>query len=122
MKSTDWLSERMVFGILIIVGFEAALATLIITGPSLKPEIITLIAGGIGTLGAVVGLIGAAIWKTDKTDAKAAETAAVLAAKAPDQSGIVLPPPVATIQPELPVDVVPVQTPLNVKPAPGQGL
>lgn len=87
MKSLDWLSERMVFGLLIIVGLIALLFELVITGPNLPPEIVTLAAGGIGALSASVGIIVQAIWKTDKTEKQAADTAAVLASKAPDLSG-----------------------------------
>lgn len=87
MKASDWLSERMVFGLLIITGLNGLLFELISTGPTLPPEIITLAAGGVGALSASVGIIVQSIWKSDKADKQAADTAAVLAAKAPDLSG-----------------------------------
>ena len=87
MKTADWLSERMVFGLLIIMGLVGLLFELISVGPKLPAEIITLAAGGIGALSASVGIIVQSIWKTDKADKQAADTAAVLPAKAPDLSG-----------------------------------
>lgn len=80
-------SERMVFGFLIIVGFITSLIILICYGPKLPSEIVSLIAGAMGALGASVGIITQAIWKSDRTDAKQADTANILAAKAPDLSG-----------------------------------
>ena len=86
MKPTDWLSERMVFGLLLITGLIGLLFELISNGPKLPPEIITLAAGGMGALTAAIGIIVQSIWKTDKVDKQAADTAAVLAAKSPDFS------------------------------------
>jgi hypothetical protein len=106
MKAADFFSERMIFGMLIITGLNGLLFELISLGPNLPPEIITLAAGGMGALSASVGIIVQAIWKTDKADKQAAETAAVLAAKAPDQSGTAIVQPVTIQQP--PGDPVPV--------------
>lgn len=88
MKGTDWLSERMIFGIMIIAGFIIILHEMIYHVTKMAPEVISIIAGGIGALAAAVGIIVQAIWKVDKTEKVAADTAAVLAAKAPDLSGV----------------------------------
>jgi hypothetical protein len=95
MRHVDWLSERMVFGLLIISGLIGLLFELVSSGPHLPAEIITLAAGGIGALSASVGIIVQSIWRTDKVAAQAADTAAILAAKAPNQSGapVILQPP-----------------------------
>jgi hypothetical protein len=116
MKTQDWLSERMVFGLLIIVGFIAILHELLWKGPTLKPEVISLVSGGVGVLGAAIGIITQAIWKTDKIDKQAADTAAVLAAKAPDLSTTTT----VAIAPVAPV-AAPV-APSGPTPAPGQGV
>lgn len=87
MKSAEWLSERMVFGVLIIGGSIGLLFEIVIAGPKLPAEIVTLASLGLGGLITSLGTIVAAIWKTDKVDRQAADTAAILAAKAPDQSG-----------------------------------
>lgn len=86
MRGTDWLSERMIFGIMIIFGFIVILHEMIYETATLKPEVISIVAGGIGALAAAVGIIVQSIWKTSAAETKAADTAAVLAAKAPDQS------------------------------------
>lgn len=85
MKPTDFLSERMVFGLLIIGGYVGALAA--ITFVHVEPASMNALSTGMGVLGTAIGAIVAAIWKSDKTDRTIADTAAVLAAKAPDQSG-----------------------------------
>lgn len=87
MKPADWLSERMIFGVLIILGFIIILHEMIYEQAALRPEIVSIVAGGIGALAAAVGIIVQAIWKTDRVDKQAADTAAVLAAKAPNLSG-----------------------------------
>lgn len=84
MKASDLFSERMVFGFLLIVGFIVLLHELLQFGSALRPEVVTMVASGMGALGAAVGIIVQAIWKTDKADKQAADTAAVLAAKAPN--------------------------------------
>lgn len=85
MKWGDFLSERMVFGLLIIGGYLGALGA--ITFVRVDPTTQSILSTGMGVLGTAIGAIVAAIWKTDKTDRQVAATAAVLAAKAPDQSG-----------------------------------
>ena len=86
MKLGDFFSERMVFGVLIIVGFIVILHEMIYEGTPLRPEIVSIVAGGIGALGAAVGIIVQAIWKSDKADKTNANSLALLAAKATDQS------------------------------------
>lgn len=85
MRPHDWLSERMVFGLLIIAGYIALIGVTIVFG--LRGDVLAIVTGGLGTLGAAIGIITQAIWKVDRTERQAAETAAVLAAKAPDLSG-----------------------------------
>lgn len=80
------ISERILFGMLIIVGFIVILHEMIYEQATLRPEIVSIVAGGIGALAAAVGIIVQAIWKTSPEDKQAANTAAVLAAKAPDLS------------------------------------
>jgi hypothetical protein len=75
----DLLSERMIFGFLIIVGFIAIVHEFIYRHDALKPEIVTIIASAIGTLGAAIGIIVQAIWRTDRTDKQQAQTTATLA-------------------------------------------
>ena len=87
MKPADMLSERMVFGTIIIVGLVVLIHELLYNAPHLKPEVISLIAGGVGALSTAMGLIVQSVFKTDKIDKLNAETAAAVAAKAPDQSG-----------------------------------
>jgi len=85
MKPIDWLSERMVFGLLIIVGFfsmGALSVTLTLSGEARQTAKDVLLV-----VGPLLGVIVQAIWKTDKTETQIANTAAVLASKAPDQSG-----------------------------------
>lgn len=81
----------MVFGLLIIGGYLGCMAAL--TAFQLPAPNLNLISQGVGALGTAVGVIVAAIWKTDKTEKQAADTAAVLASKAPDLSGAPPPPP-----------------------------
>jgi hypothetical protein len=85
VKGQDWLSERMVFGLLIIAGYIALIGVTIVFG--LRGDVLAIVTGGLGTLGAAIGIITQAIWKVDRTERQAAETAAVLASKAPDLSG-----------------------------------
>jgi hypothetical protein len=98
MKPAEFLSERVLFGILIILGFIVILHEMIYEQAALRPEIVSIVAGGIGALATAVGIIVQAIWKTDKADKQNADTASVLAAKAPDLSG--QPAPIPQSQPE----------------------
>lgn len=86
MSKGDWLSERMIFGLLIIVGYftMGALAILV---PGLAAEQRAIARDVLLAVGPLIGMIVQSIWKTDKADKVAADTAAVLAAKAPDLSG-----------------------------------
>lgn len=115
MKAQDWLSERMVFGLLIIGGYLGALLAVTFK-TDIGDSAQNLISTGMGVLGTAIGAIVAAIWKTDKVERQAAETAAVLAAKAPDHSGTGSggpPPGSVTLTP--PVDLE-VRTPPAEKP------
>lgn len=87
MNKTDWISERMVFGFMIVGGYLGCM--IILTWVPVPKENSQLISQGVGALGTAVGVIVAAIWKTDKTERQAADTAAVIASKLPDNSGTV---------------------------------
>lgn len=82
----DLMSERMLFGLVIIVGFIVILHEMIYESAALRPEIISIVSGGIGALAAAVGIIVQAIWKTDKADKQAAATMANLASVAAAQT------------------------------------
>lgn len=84
MKASDFLSERMIFGIMIIVGYFG-LSTLS-SFFAMTPDQRAVIHDAQLVVGPILGMIAQAIWKTDKTDRQVADTAAVLAAKAPDLS------------------------------------
>lgn len=100
MKLTDWLSERMVFGLLLIGGYLGVLATFMhsaTTGKPLDPETIAVASGGMGTLGTAIGTIVAAIWRVDKTDKTNAQTVSTLANAV--QTAMTLPPSAEPPQP-----------------------
>lgn len=82
----DLLSERMIFGVIILFGFYT-LAFVAVVTTGLAPEARQMARDALLVVGPLLGVIVNAIWKTDKTDRQAATTAAVLAAKAPDLSG-----------------------------------
>lgn len=75
----NFFSERMVFGILFIVGLISILHELILRAPRPPPEIVTLVAGGVGALGTAAGIIAQAVWKTDKTEKQNADTISSMA-------------------------------------------
>lgn len=77
MKIGDWMSERILFGSLIILGYlivciVGSVAPLNTAGESVVHDAML-------GLGPIVGLIAAAIWKSDKTDKQNAQTAATIA-------------------------------------------
>lgn len=85
MTKHDWLSERIVFGGLIIFGFFslgliATVAPLTIEARQTAKDVLLVV-------GPLLGVIVNAIWKSDRTEKATAEAVATLAAKAPDQSG-----------------------------------
>lgn len=77
MKSTDWLSERVLFGILMILGF-IVLDGLGMLWPGLSTEQRQYGRDGLLVLGPIVGIIAQAIWKSDRTDKSTAESVASL--------------------------------------------
>lgn len=87
MNKTDWISERMVFGFMIVGGYLGCM--MVLTFVSIPKDNLNLISQGVGAFGAALGVIVASIWKTDKTERQAADTAAVIASKLPDNSGSV---------------------------------
>lgn len=65
MPKNDWLSERMVFGVLLIAGYVImAFALVHFVIPDKNAQLLAQI---LGTLGTATGVIVAAIWKTDKS-------------------------------------------------------
>lgn len=77
MLAKDFLSERIIFGVLIILGFLLATATaafLPIVGAS--HDVVT---GAVGTLGTALGMVVQAVFRTDKTDKQTADTIQQLA-------------------------------------------
>lgn len=88
----DLLSERMLFGFLVIIGFILILHELIYEIANLRPEIISIVASGVGALATSVGIIVQAIWKTDKSEKQAAATLASLASTVAAQAPTATPP------------------------------
>lgn len=82
--SKDWLSERILFGLLIIAGYFSITALAVFL--PIPPEARQTAKDALLVVGPLLGVIVNAIWRTDKVDKQAADTAAVLAAKAPDLS------------------------------------
>lgn len=85
MTGKEWLSERMVFGLLIIAGFFILGGLAVVM--KLDADARQTAKDVLLVVGPLLGVIVQAIWKTDRTERQAADTAAILAAKAPDQSG-----------------------------------
>lgn len=82
MKPGDWLSERMVFGILVIIGY-LTLATLILTGYAASKGVSDTMQGVVlGAMGAGIPLILQATFRTDRVDKVNANTMATLASTA----------------------------------------
>ena len=90
MSKSDWLSERMVFGVLLIVGFISLVAFGMLW-PGLDTEQRQYGRDGLLVLGPVVGIIAQAIWKTDKVDKQSAQTVGDLAQAV--NTAMTLPPP-----------------------------
>lgn len=87
MKSSDFLSERMIFGALIIGGyFITVWAGVHVAKDAISAQAQQIIHDAMLTGGPLVGIIVNAIWRTDKSQQQQAEAAAALAAKAPDLS------------------------------------
>lgn len=93
MKSGEWLSERMVFGILIIFGYFLLVLLVILAPVALAlsisdkqvPMVMSAMAPGIAiikdsllVIGPLLGVIVNAIWKSDKADKVNADTMASL--------------------------------------------
>lgn len=94
MKPTEWLSERILFGSLIIVGY----LLVCVVGACLPGADKSVVHDAMLGLGPIVGLIAAAIWKSDKADKQNATTMATLANTVAAQSPNPQPP--APIPPE----------------------
>jgi hypothetical protein len=77
LKISDWLSERILFGTLIIVSYLAV--CLVGSVGQLTPAGESVVHDAMLGLGPIVGLIAAAIWKSDKADKQNASTMASLA-------------------------------------------
>ena len=72
MNGRDWFSERILFGLLFIVGYLAIIVISMFL--SMTPDQRSMAHDGLLVLGPIVGAIAAAIWRTDKTDKQAAES------------------------------------------------
>lgn len=64
----DWLDERKLFGLLLIVGFIALLHEFIYHATQLSGEAITILSAGIGALSTAIGIIVQSIWKTGEAE------------------------------------------------------
>lgn len=117
MSKDNWLSERILFGLLIIGGY-IALSGMSILAP-LNAEARQTARDVLLVLGPILGVIANAIWKSDKVDRQTANTAAVLAAKAPDFSSSAILTPVEGTKDESNQDaqVAPTPNPLARKPS-----
>lgn len=72
MKAVDWLSERIIFGVMIIGGYLLTLASAAyvpVTGLSRD-----VVIGGVGVLGTALGMVVQSVFRTDKTDKLAQDT------------------------------------------------
>ena len=90
MQKTDWLSERVLFGLLIIGGYLVVLLSflgiLVHYGTKMDPIALATLSAALGALSTNMGSIVQAIWKSDKVDRLNADTAQIIAGKLPDQS------------------------------------
>lgn len=82
MTKSDWLSERVIFGILIIGGYFGVGAVMIVLSHwgALPQSIVDMTHDMYLTVGPLLGLIVQSIWRNDKTDKLNAQTTATLAA------------------------------------------
>lgn len=81
MTPRDFLSERILFGVLIIVGYLLAIGSAAyfpINGVSRD-----VVLGAVGALGTSTGMVIQAVFRTDKTDKNTAEAMANLTRGAP---------------------------------------
>lgn len=90
-KRDNFWSERMVFGALIIGGYLLLLGTVSFFPLPTRAE--NLVAQGLGALGGALGVIVAAIWKTDKTDRAQTEALTTLAAQGASSATVNVIPP-----------------------------
>src|ERR1700689_1121553 len=87
----DWFSERILFGLLIIVGYIGLLLEYTHNGSKLDSSIQNVLSTGLGTLGAALGVVIAAVYKSDKTDRQNADTLAKMA-QTPTTTTVSMPP------------------------------
>jgi hypothetical protein len=97
---SDWLSERVLFGLLIIGGFLAVaiMGMVMKLDPTASADQLTFGKEALDVFGPIAGMIAAAIWKTDRTDKQNAQTlsnltTAVNTALASTPPGAASPPP-----------------------------
>lgn len=83
----DFFSERMVFGLLLIVGYLGILALSMLAPLNAPTEARAIAHDGLLVLGPLLGTIVSAIWKSDRADksnaAALASATSALAAVAP---------------------------------------
>jgi hypothetical protein len=86
MKPADLISERILFGVLFILGyfFVGGVGAILLRD---SPPALQLTRDVLLTIGPLLGVIVNAIWKNDRVDKLNAATAAKLAEKSPDLSG-----------------------------------
>lgn len=78
MKGMDWLSERTVFGVLVIGGYYA-LVIIGMSAKTLSDPAASIVHDAMLTGGPLVGIIVNSIWKSDRADKQNAATMASLA-------------------------------------------
>lgn len=85
MSKIDWLSERIIFGVLIIGGYFAVGGFMMYMSHYgiIDPKVYDLAHDMHLTVGPVIGIIVQSIWKTDKTERLQAQTNANLVDKIP---------------------------------------
>ena len=92
----EWLSERILFGLLILGGYIGLLVFVGMNkdlGATAGAAQLQTVRDGLLVLGPVVGMIAQAIWKTDKTDRQNADSLAKVVAA---NNSVPTPPPDST--------------------------
>lgn len=82
-KLKEFWSERILFGLIIILGYFGVGALQAVM--PLTPEARATTRDILMTVGPLLGMIVQAIWRTDKTEKQQAESVATLVSKLPDQ-------------------------------------
>ena len=91
MKLSDALSERMVFGIMIVGGYLGVL--FMVAQGHVDSTAQNFVSTSMGVLGTALGAIVGAIWKSDRADKDNAQAMASLASTVAAQSPQPIPQP-----------------------------